>query len=116
MRSSGSKRAASEGRGRFSNDSDSDDELQARRIRQQTTQLLDRPDKQRTDDRARLLAAAEKRVHQQMQNMDQKVFEDTGKPTQAMIDDWESKAMAKAERDRADRDQHPGKTHIGGGK
>ncbi|KAK5164088.1 Eisosome assembly protein [Saxophila tyrrhenica] len=115
------KRAASEGRGRrLSNDSDSDDEVQAQRIRRQMSQLNTASntvsDKQRTEDRAKLMAAAEKRVHAQMSSMDNKMFMETGKPTQAMMDEWETKAREKAERDRVDRERHPGKTHIGGGK
>jgi hypothetical protein len=114
---SGRKRASSEGQ-RY--DSDSDDEFQARRIRNQMVQLQSNAnttsDKQRQEDRARLLAAAEKRVHAQMHSMDEKVFLETGKPTQAMMDEWEAKAREKAEKDREERKSHPGKTHIGGGK
>ena len=109
-------RASSEGADR----SDSDDEEQARRIRSQMSQLNTASnnvsDKQREEDRARLLKAAEKRVHDRMHDMDEKVFLETGKPTQAMMDDWEAKAREKAQKDRAERDKHPGKTHIGGGK
>lgn len=113
----GRKRASSEGQ--LGSD-DEDDERQARRIRQQMSQLstgLDTvSDKQRQEDRARLLAAAEKRVHAQMHTMDEKVFMDTGKPSKAMKDEWEKHAREKAERDRVERDRNPGKTHIGGGK
>ena len=112
----GRKRASSEGQ-YFE---DSDDEEQARRIRTQMSQLSTAQntvdDKQRQEDRARLLAAAEKRVHARMHDMDEKVFLETGKPTQAMMDEWEEKARAKAEKDRVERNQHSGKTHIGGGK
>lgn len=112
----GRKRASSEGQ----MNSDDEDEVQARRIRQQMSQLstgIDTvSDKQKQEDRARLMAAAEKRVHAQMHDMDEKVFMDTGKPSQAMKDDWEKQAREKAERDRADRERNPGKTHIGGGK
>ena len=109
-------RASSEGADR----DDSDDEEQARRIRSQMSQLNTASntvsDKQREEDRARLLKAAEKRVHDRMHDMDEKVFLETGKPSQAMMDDWEQKAREKAEKDRVEREKHPGKTHIGGGK
>ena len=116
IRGRGRKRASSEG----DNFDNSDDENQARRIRSQMTQLSTAKstvdDSQRQEDRARLLAAAEKRVHTRMHDMDEKVFQETGKVSQSMMDDWEAKALEKAEKDREERDRHPGKTHIGGGK
>lgn len=116
IRGRGRKRASSEG----DNLSDSEDEAQARRIRTQMSQLSTAQstvdDKQRQEDRARLLAAAEKRVHARMHDMDEKVFQDTGKVSQSMMDEWESKARERAEKDRTERAQNPGKTHIGGGK
>lgn len=116
VRGRGRKRASSEGQ-YFD---DSDDEATARRIRTQMSQLntgLSTVDnKQRSDDRAKLLAAAEKRVHDRMHDIDEKVFLETGKPSQAMMEEWEAKARAKAEKNREERDKHPGKTHIGGGK
>ncbi|KAF2767404.1 hypothetical protein EJ03DRAFT_384001 [Teratosphaeria nubilosa] len=101
---------------------DSDDEQQARRIRHQMTQLntgvsaVD--EKKRSDDRARLLAAAERRVHNQMHDMDERVFADTGKVPPAMLEEWEEKARKRAQEDRelASRPEHKGKTHIGGDK
>ena len=115
MRGRDSKRAASEG-----TDRDPDDEQQARHIRKQMSQLssgLNTVDgKQRSEDRARVLKAAEKRVHDRMHDMDEKVFKDTGKPSQAMMEEWEAKARAKAEKDHAEREKHTGRTHIGGGK
>jgi hypothetical protein len=116
IRSRGRRRANSEA------DLDSDDEEQARRIRNQMSQLnsgLSSVDeKKRSDDRARLLAAAEKRVHAQMHDMDEKVFADTGKVPPAMQEEWEEKARKRAqeERELAARPENRGKTHIGGGK
>lgn len=111
-----SKRAGSEG-GELD---DSDDEEQARRIRSQMTQLTGGlssvDEKKRTDDRARLMAAAEKRVHAQMHDMDEKVFNDTGKVTPAMMEEWESKARKRQSEEKEQQAQHPGQTHIGGGK
>ena len=117
VRGRGRKRASSEGQ----NADNSDDEKQARRIRTQMSQLnkgiTGVDDKQRQqEDRARVMAAAEKRVHARMQDMDQKVFNDTGKVSQSMMDDWEAKAREKAEKDQAERTKNDGKTHIGGGK
>ena len=65
-----------------------------------------------------MMAAAEKRVHDRMHDMDEKVFMDTGKPTQAMMDEWEAKARAKAEEQKAEREAAApkGKVAIGGGK
>ena len=116
VRGRGRKRASSEGQ-YFD---DSDDEEQARRIRTQMSQLSTATstvdNRQRQDDRARLLAAAEKRVHARMHDMDEKVFQETGKVSQSMMDEWEVKAREKAEKDRELRERNPGKTHIGGGK
>ncbi|KAK4546236.1 hypothetical protein LTR36_002373 [Oleoguttula mirabilis] len=113
------RRAGSEGTADLD---DSDDEQQARRIRSQMNQLnsgLSSVDeKKRTDDRARLMAAAEKKVHAQMHNMDEKIFADTGKVPPAMMEEWEAKARKRAQEDRdlQSRPENKGKTHIGGGK
>lgn len=113
----GRNRASSEGtRGSY----DSDDEEQARRIRTQMSQLssgLGQVDqKKQQDDRAKLLAAAEKKVQQRMHNMDEKVFADTGKVSPALMEEWEAKARERAQKEREQQAEHPGKTHIGGGK
>ncbi|KAI5358488.1 Putative eisosome protein [Septoria linicola] len=117
----GRQRASSEGNhGRFDSDSDSEDERQAGRIRAQmaglntATRQVD--SKKQQDDRAKLLAAAEKRVSARMQDMDSKVYRDTGKVSPAMMEEWEAKAREKAERERQERALNPGKTHIGGGQ
>ncbi|KAK5107360.1 hypothetical protein LTR62_001340 [Meristemomyces frigidus] len=115
MRSRGRRRAGSD-----EDPDDSDDEEQARKIRNQMSQLnsgLSTVDNQkRNDDRARLMAAAEKKVHAQMHTMDEKVFADTGKVPPAMMEEWEAKARDRAQEQRKVQAQHPGKTHIGGGK
>ncbi|TKA68119.1 hypothetical protein B0A55_08295 [Friedmanniomyces simplex] len=117
MRSKDRRRATGDGN---PSDSDSDDEGQAQKIRHQMTQLhtgLNSVDEQkRTDDRARVYAAAEKKVHAQMHNMDEKVFADTGKVPPAMMEEWEAKARARAVEEKREQAQHPGQTHIGGGK
>lgn len=113
---SGRKRASSEG----ADSIDSDDEEQAARIRTQMSQLhtgvgaVDA--KKQQDDRARVMAAAEKRVSARLHDMDERVYADTGRVSQSMQEEWEAKARQRAEKDREERAQHPGKTHIGGGK
>lgn len=113
----GRKRASSEGTGDLS---DSDDEVQANRIRMQMSQLhsgINSVDaKKQQDDRARVMAAAEKRVSARLHDMDERVYADTGRISQSMQEEWEAKARQRAEKDREERALHPGKTHIGGGK
>ena len=102
--------------------SDSDDERQARRIRNQMSQLNTASNtvdvKQRTADRASLMAAAEARVAARMHDLDEKVFQETGKVSQATMEQWEVKARQKAEAQRVERDAAApaGKIHVGGGK
>jgi hypothetical protein len=109
------RRAASEGA-----DSDSDDEFRARRVRNRQSQLnnqLAQVDAQkRTTDRANLMAAAERKVQAQMDKMDKKVFDETGKMSPAMMEDWDTKARARAVAASEVRMQHHGQVHVGGGK
>lgn len=110
---------------------DSDDEEQSRRIRNQTSMLRNQVQevdvKKRQTDRAALIAAAEKKVHAQMHDMDERVFNDTGKMSPAMIEQWENKARLRVEKQREEEalereksgesgGQKPEKIHIGGGK
>ena len=100
-------------------DSSSDDE-RARRVRRQMKQLntsvADVDSKKKEADRKALLAAAERNVHKSMSNMDERVFQDTGKVSQAKMDEWAAKAREKAQKEAELRGQNHGKTHIGGGK
>ena len=100
-------------------DSSSDDE-RARRVRRQMNQLnssmADVEAKKKEADRKALLAAAERNVHKSMNNMDERVFQSTGKVSQAKMDEWAAKAREKAQREAELRGQNHGKTHIGGGK
>ncbi|KAK1089344.1 Eisosome assembly protein [Friedmanniomyces endolithicus] len=120
MRSKGRRRATSDGveDGDFS--SDDDDEGRAQRIRSQMNQLntgvAGVDEKKRAADRAKVYAAAEKKVHAQMHNLDEKVFADTGKVPPAMMEEWEAKARARAVEEKREKEVHPGQTHIGGGK
>ncbi|KAF2433444.1 hypothetical protein EJ08DRAFT_647468 [Tothia fuscella] len=115
----GRRRAASEGR-----EMDSDDERQARRVRSQmsqfNTQLAEVDAKKRGQDRAALLAAAERKVQEQMNKLDQKIYNETGTMSPAMVEDWDSKARIKAQARIAAvseaREQNRGKVDIGGGK
>ncbi|KAI7369238.1 hypothetical protein KC336_g21022, partial [Hortaea werneckii] len=100
---------------------DSDDEEQAQRIRNQMSQLnsglssID--EKKRADDRAKLMAAAQKKVQGRLSTMDKNVFDQTGKVPPSILEEWEKKARerAEAEREMANQPENKGKTHIGGG-
>ncbi|PSK55381.1 hypothetical protein B9Z65_2770 [Elsinoe australis] len=100
-------------------DSDEDD-FRSRRIRNQMSQFnkdIEAVDqKKRQTDRAALLAAAEKKVQAQMKTMDDKLYAETGKVSQAKQDEWDAKAREKATRDSAKRTEHFGKQDIGGGR
>lgn len=100
-------------------DIDSDDEEQAAKVRSQMSTFnakLAEADKKRTKDQQNLLAAAERKVQAQMHKMDEKVFNETGKMSPAMMEDWDSKARAKAAAASQARMQNHGKVDIGGGK
>ncbi|KAF2787766.1 hypothetical protein K505DRAFT_411251 [Melanomma pulvis-pyrius CBS 109.77] len=102
------------------NDSSDDDDLRSRRIRSQMSQLnqtLAEVDaKKQEQDRKNLIAAAERKVHAQMLGMDKKIFDDTGKMSPAMIEEWDAKARAKAAANSETRMENHGKIHIGHGK
>ncbi|KAF2185012.1 hypothetical protein K469DRAFT_708272 [Zopfia rhizophila CBS 207.26] len=122
-----SKLTIRRGRGRASSnpetadlgDSD-DDELRCRRVRSQMSQfnktLAEVDAKKREQDRKNLLAAAERKVQAQMQGIDKKIFEETGKMSPAMIEEWDAKARAKAAASSEARMENHGKVHIGHGK
>lgn len=115
------RRADSETTAPIQKDEDSsDDEFTARRIRNQQSGLNDSvaqvDAKKRATDRAALLAAAERKVQAQMHNMDEKVFQETGKVTPAMMEGWEAKARARATADSEVRQKNFGKVNIGGGR
>ena len=101
-------------------DDDSSDDERARRVRRQMAQLnnatADVDAKKKEADRKALLAAAERNVHKSMDTMDERVFQSTGKVSQAKMDEWAAKAREKAQKDAELRGQQHGKTHIGGGK
>ncbi|KAF1987664.1 hypothetical protein K402DRAFT_462550 [Aulographum hederae CBS 113979] len=115
VRNRNRRRASSE-----SGKGDMDDDEQARRVRSQMSQFHDKlaevDTKKRRTDRANLLAAAERKVQAQMHGMDEKVFNETGKMSPAMMEEWEAKARARAEADSEVRMQNHGRVHVGNGK
>ncbi|KAG9196366.1 hypothetical protein G6011_01487 [Alternaria panax] len=100
-------------------DSDEDD-FRSRRIRSQmeqfNKQLADVDAKKREDDRKSLLAAAQRKVQAQMQGMDKKIYDETGKMSSAMVDDWDEKARQRALANSEARMENHGRVHIGNGK
>lgn len=103
------------------NDSDSDeDDFRSRRIRTQMEQfnkeLADVDAKKRDTDRKSLLAAAQRKVQVQMQGMDKKIFDETGKMSPAMVDDWDEKAKKRALANSEARMENHGRVHLGNGK
>lgn len=99
---------------------DDSDEEQSRKIRSQMSifksNLAEVDGKKRQSDRDALIQIAHRNVDAQMQKMDQKVFQDTGKASPAQAEKWEKSAREKAQRDSDQRMQHVGKVHIGGDK
>lgn len=118
------KRLSMRGRPRRRASSDGDlgdgDEERARQIRNQMslfTGKLDQVDnKKRQKDRDSLLAVAQRNVRASMTGMDQKVYNETGKISPAMMEEWEAKARAKAKAESDIRMVNHGRVNIGGGK
>lgn len=115
-----SMRGKKGGRAANAEEGDSDDEETARRIRSQMSALntgvgeVDK--KKQATDRQAVLAAAEKLVQSRMHTMDEKVFNETGKVSPAMMEEWEAKARARAQAESDSRQKNFGKTAIGGGR
>ncbi|KAF2134054.1 hypothetical protein P153DRAFT_280341 [Dothidotthia symphoricarpi CBS 119687] len=102
-------------------DSDSDeDDFRSRRIRSQMAQfnkqLADVDAKKRDQDRKGLMAAAERKVQAQMQGLDKKIFDETGRMSQSMSDEWDEKARKRAVANSENRMENHGKIHLGNGK
>jgi hypothetical protein len=117
----GRNRAQSASEATPANDSDSDeDDFRSRRIRTQMDQfnkkLADVDANKRENDRKLLLAAAQRKVQSQMQGMDKKIYDETGKMSQGMIDDWDEKARTRALANSETRMENHGRVHIGNGK
>ena len=110
------------GRRRASSDGhpvDSDEE-RSTQIRKQmslfTDQLAQVDGNKRQKDRQSLMAAAQRNVRASMTAQDERVFNETGKVSPAMMAEWEAKAKAKAEADSETRLANHGMVSIGGGK
>ncbi|USP75326.1 hypothetical protein yc1106_02600 [Curvularia clavata] len=111
--------SASEAAPPETSDSDEDD-FRSRRIRSQmeqlNKQLADVDAKKRENDRKLLLAAAQRKVQAQMQGMDKKIYDETGRMSSSMIDDWDEKARQRAVANSEARMENHGRIHIGNGK
>jgi hypothetical protein len=117
----GRGRANSDTKAAPAEDSDSDeDDFRSRRIRSQmehfNKQLADVDAQKRESDRKSLMAAAERKVQAQLQGMDQKIYDKTGKMSPAMIDQWDEKARQRALANSEARMENHGRVHIGNGK
>ncbi|KAL9098326.1 MAG: hypothetical protein Q9163_005995 [Psora crenata] len=110
----GRKRASSDG-----HIADSDEE-RSKQIRDQmslfTDTLAQVDSKKRQKDRESLMAAAQRNVRASMTAQDERVFNETGKVSPAMMAEWEAKAKAKAEADSEARLVNHGMVNIGGGR
>ena len=97
-----------------------DDEERSRQIRSQMSLFTDKlaqvDNKKREKDRSSLLAAAQRNVRASMTAQDERVFNETGKVSPAMMAEWEAKAKAKAEAESSTRMVNHGKVNIGGGR
>ena len=107
-------------RRRASSDGQEDDEERSQQIRSEMSLFTDKlaqvDAKKRQKDRDSLLAAAQRNVKASMHGMDENVFNETGKVSPAMMEDWEQKAKAKAKAESSARMVNHGKVNIGGGK
>ena len=111
------------GRRRSSSDaglSESSDKVRSERIRSEmslfNSKLAEVDAQKRQKDRDALIAAAQRNVTKNMQGLDERVFQQTGKASPSMKADWEAKARVKAEAESKSRLQNYGKVDIGGGK
>ena len=107
--------------GFFDIDSDEEqDKAAAWRVRNQMSMLNQSmaavDAKRRSQDRKALLAAAEKKVQESMRAMDEKLFNETGKMSAAMVEEWDAKARERAKAGSDQRMQNFGKVDVGGGK
>lgn len=72
--------------------------------------------KKRQKDRDALMAAAQRNVRASMTGLDERVYNETGKVSPAMMEEWETKAKARAKADSDARMVNHGRVNIGGGK
>lgn len=113
-------RSSSGGTGRNKEDNDEDDAKRAGRIRHQMSRFNDQlasvDAQKRKTDRSTLMAAAEKSVRQRMSSLDQQIFDETGKVTPAVMEQWEAKARQRAAAQSEKRLEHHGMVDVGGGR
>jgi hypothetical protein len=109
-------------RRRSSSDGDMlEDQRRSDQIRKQMSFLNNKvaevDEDKRARDREALLAAAQRNVRAQLQEMDNKVQSDTGRVPQIDMDGWGRKAMVAAQaKSAAGNHNTAGKVDIGGGK
>lgn len=107
-------------RASFDSQSVTSDEEQSRKIRSEmsifSNKLAKVDENKRQQDREALMAAAQRNVAARLHGMDEKVFAETGKVSPAMMEEWETKAKARAQADSKTRMVNHGKVNIGGGK
>ncbi|KAI4191666.1 MAG: hypothetical protein LQ346_004664 [Caloplaca aetnensis] len=72
--------------------------------------------KKRQRDRDALMAAAQRNVKASMTDIDEQVFNQTGKASPAKMEEWETKAKARAKAESDERMVNHGRVNIGGGK
>jgi len=108
-------------RRRSSSDGDLvDDRKRSQQIRQEmsmfNTTLSKVDEEKRTKARQALLAAAQRNVKAQMEGMDQRLYEDTGRVRPSRLNDWEMKAHSAALlKVDSGRDPNEGKIDLGAG-
>ncbi|KAB8200623.1 hypothetical protein BDV34DRAFT_216970 [Aspergillus parasiticus] len=111
-------------RRRLSIDSDASefDVERSREIRHQMTSLrtkLDAVDEQRDKDRALLMEAAKKNVDAVLQDMEMRVYAETGRAPAALQKEWEEAALVRVRKDMKENDwQYPSgeKVNLGAQK
>ncbi len=97
-----------------------EDKEQSQRIRAQmslfSNNLSQVDAKKRQKDREALMAVAQRNVRASLHGMDERVFKETGKVLPSMLNEWEVKAHAAAQKKSDSRMENYGKVNIGGGK
>ncbi|KAF4221172.1 hypothetical protein CNMCM5878_009969 [Aspergillus fumigatiaffinis] len=89
-------------RASFDSDTSAADAERSREIRHQMSSLrsrLDAVDEQRTKDRASLMEAARRNVNATIQDMEMRVYHETGRPPPSMQKEWEEAALERAQRE-----------------
>ncbi|PHH64915.1 hypothetical protein CDD81_3772 [Ophiocordyceps australis] len=112
---------ASRLRRRSSWDEDEDaDRKRSQKIHEQMSMFsskLSQVDKEKRErDREALLAAAQRNVKARLHGMDQKIYQDTGRASPSVMNDWEVKAQKAAQLRHDTRSENRGKVDLGGGK